>query len=332
LAKSYKFLYARTVDVIVDRSLLQWGDDWSQTIEQAVNETDFLLAFVTPLYLNSDSCRREIERFDATHSAPDDKGLILPLIWQPIDGVVPDGDPVKELILRHQYVNASALRDMDPTGVEYRQETERLAERLYDAITRREALTPDNTTGMTLPAPPLDAADDDEPDAFDLMAKVTDLQGCLEQDFSAFQAALEGLGGSLDAINPDRLSGPRAQAELHTAAIRTGPFAESLIKASSAMGLHWNELLDATRLLVDLMAAAESSDQSTITSTMSEALGSIIQQLHIPGQEATTRKMTQLGRLSKHLRPSVRAVASAFKAIDTIRDSAEVWLDQLNKT
>lgn len=50
-------------DVRIDRDL-EWGQNWRRTLSEDISASVFLIPFVTPLFLKSAECRREVLQFE----------------------------------------------------------------------------------------------------------------------------------------------------------------------------------------------------------------------------------------------------------------------------
>ena len=71
------------IDLIIDRVVLQRGDDWSTKPQEQVERTTFLLAMVTNRYLTSEACREEFLQFRAKTEAAGYNGLLTLLVDGP---------------------------------------------------------------------------------------------------------------------------------------------------------------------------------------------------------------------------------------------------------
>src|SRR5262245_19749146 len=54
---------ARSFAFFVDRKSIEWGDAWRARIADGLTDSAILITFLTPNYLASDECRKEIESF-----------------------------------------------------------------------------------------------------------------------------------------------------------------------------------------------------------------------------------------------------------------------------
>lgn len=121
------------LEFFVDRASLSWGDAWREKIDSALGEAPFFIAIVTPKYLKSPECRRELLSFVGKAKSRGCEALFLPILYVDVPGLVEDSaDEVLALIARTQYVTWTALRlkaSDDPAALEA---VNKLALRLMD--------------------------------------------------------------------------------------------------------------------------------------------------------------------------------------------------------
>ncbi|MCL2489960.1 MAG: DUF4143 domain-containing protein [Propionibacteriaceae bacterium] len=317
LAQTYEFLFARNVRIEYDEKLLRWGQRWETGLDDAISDTGFLLAFITPRYLVSESCRDEITKFDASHH---DDGLLLPLIWVPIDGkqIVQDDDPVMRLIARHQYEDGTALGDLDPMSAGYRTELQRLAQRLHETITSRERIS--------TPVPVDVVDDDDAPGLIDHLAEIRGRQGELDEAVREFGDTFQAMADLVGTINADNLQGKHMNAELARFRSQAEGVVTALDASSSALAAKWDQTLTLLRRI------SEEYPQFDPTADVPAQLRDVllpISMMSVPSQDEVVAQLRVLGQLSRFLRPTTRAIEKALRTVDGVRDSCANWLNEL---
>ncbi|WP_420879565.1 toll/interleukin-1 receptor domain-containing protein [Rhodococcus sp. (in: high G+C Gram-positive bacteria)] len=133
LKEEYEFLTGSSLELFVDRHDLAWGAKWRVTIDDALTATSFLIAIVTPRFLASDECRRELLIFAANAKARDVPELLLPILYANVDDLTEDSkDEVRRVIAGSQYVDFTKLRVKDQKSEEYLTAVAELAERLIE--------------------------------------------------------------------------------------------------------------------------------------------------------------------------------------------------------
>jgi hypothetical protein len=99
------------MDLFVDRTEIDWGELWRDRIDNAIGETPFFIAIVTPKFLASVECRRELLAFSRESKSRGVDKLLLPIVYVDIPDLdESSSDEVVALIAKTQWVDWSALR------------------------------------------------------------------------------------------------------------------------------------------------------------------------------------------------------------------------------
>lgn len=124
---------ADELQFFVDRSALSWGDLWRERIDHALGDVPFFIAVVTPKYVKSPECRRELIAFSSAAKSRGFDRLLLPILYVPVDGLSEDSDDeVLALIARTQYVSWVDLRLLAPDDPRVLSAISELATRLKE--------------------------------------------------------------------------------------------------------------------------------------------------------------------------------------------------------
>ena len=118
LAKDLQLKVGRQqVKIFQDVATIQHGQDWEKAIRAALNETSFLIPILTPAFLQSEWCCREVMHFHEREKTLGRDDLIFPLLYV---GITPDRpgacfDPkALEVLRRHQWIDFTKLRTRNP--------------------------------------------------------------------------------------------------------------------------------------------------------------------------------------------------------------------------
>lgn len=141
------------LELFTDRGSLKWGDVWRDRIDSALGQAPFFIAIVTPKFVRSEECRRELLAFNGATSDGARNKLLLPILYIPVEGLKEDSDDeVLALIARTQYFDFTKLRLKSPADPDVLQAVNDLALRLRDlrdevagAKSAEEAKTEDET-------------------------------------------------------------------------------------------------------------------------------------------------------------------------------------------
>jgi cobaltochelatase CobT len=121
------------VSIWRDREEIKGGDNWRETIEQQLRDSDILIAFITPSYLNSRFCRQEITQFLDKEKDQKRKGLIVPIIYLGSEEHLTDNDLGREIVSRRGF-DWRALRFEPFTSSRLKREIEKTATAIGKAL------------------------------------------------------------------------------------------------------------------------------------------------------------------------------------------------------
>ncbi len=119
---------------------LQWGQNWQQRIEDALDEILFLIPIITPSFFFSDACRSELERFVRREKKLDREDLILPVYFVETDLLsdpeLRETDELAKVIAARQYIDWRDLRFEPFTNPQVRKALAQLAVQVKHALPR----------------------------------------------------------------------------------------------------------------------------------------------------------------------------------------------------
>ncbi|MGQ5694433.1 toll/interleukin-1 receptor domain-containing protein [Rhodococcus erythropolis] len=188
LQKEFASLTARSIEMFVDRKDIAWGAKWKVTIDDALTETTFFIAIVTPRYLQSEQCRREILLFTKNAQEREVPELLLPILYFPVDDLVEEStDKVRSAIAAAHYERFDQLRLEDEDSKLYRTAVNKLALRLIDIaseVANRPEIIPSATTETA-------SSDDSPDDEYDDSPGLIDAIFSVEELFPEWQNTLE---------------------------------------------------------------------------------------------------------------------------------------------
>lgn len=135
IVEEYAFQFGGTLGLFVDKESINWGDDWRRVLDQNIAKANIIIPAVTPQYVLSEQCRKELLEFNSRVSESSGN-VILPLIWQDIDAVngVDHKDPVWTIAHGHQWLSVMDLQYLSPSSAEYKQRVAAIVVRLHKVI------------------------------------------------------------------------------------------------------------------------------------------------------------------------------------------------------
>ena len=103
----------KKLTVFLDQSHLSGGDPWSEALEREVRDADVLVLLLSPLWIASEWCRKELRLYLDHSQALDRDRPIIPLLWEetePGDARTDEQVELLELIRSRQIVPWVELR------------------------------------------------------------------------------------------------------------------------------------------------------------------------------------------------------------------------------
>ena len=147
----------RPMKVFHDRSDIEWGDAWKRKIDDAIGTVAFFVPVITPSFLASAECRRELESFRQRERMVGRDDLILPIYYidVPAQGTVAQAgdDGIVTLLKARQYVDWRPLRHRSLRSAKGRQAVTELARRFLLAAQRVGSPAPSEPHGTFAPSP-----------------------------------------------------------------------------------------------------------------------------------------------------------------------------------
>ncbi|WP_328651429.1 toll/interleukin-1 receptor domain-containing protein [Micromonospora sp. NBC_00330] len=136
LADEYSLITGQELGIFVDRTAMQWGEEWRRRIDDTLDAVSFFIPIVTPRYFTRTECRKELIAF---HSSAQNLGaseLLLPILYAPIPEFGSSNpDELIVLASRYQYVDWRDYRLTGGGSPQYRRAVHELAQRLFDLST-----------------------------------------------------------------------------------------------------------------------------------------------------------------------------------------------------
>ncbi|MBV7701009.1 toll/interleukin-1 receptor domain-containing protein [Streptomyces sp. TRM70350] len=199
IANEFEGITADEFDVFIDKKDIRWGDEWRKRIDSALTGSTFFMPIITPRFLKSEECRREILTFIGHAKSLGLQELLLPILYFDVPQLrEPDSsDEVVALIAERQYMDWTKLRLEDEDSPAYRKEVNRLAARLVEIIEQTAEVEP---PPILLP----DSTDtDDEPGMLELMADAESALPGWAQVMEDFNVTVREVGERVTRANEE---------------------------------------------------------------------------------------------------------------------------------
>ena len=136
---------SQTVKIFQDVAAIKHGEDWEKAIHAALDQSSFLIPIITPAFLESEWCCREVLHFHARAQALGRDDLIFPVHYVDSDpdraGVCHDPEALA-VLRRHQWIDFRALRIRNPDSEAAAAVLDTFTDSIRDALRRAVVLAP----------------------------------------------------------------------------------------------------------------------------------------------------------------------------------------------
>ncbi|MFA5111412.1 MAG: TIR domain-containing protein [Desulfobaccales bacterium] len=131
--------------VFFDRASIDWGDAWKACIDLNLTKSSILIPIVTPFYLSSEECRKELEQF---LSLPEGEHWLLPIYYREVTDFDTRDDAVSRAVRKHQWDDWRELRTTGRASAKVRKAIEKPAKRIRDLL--QTARLPDQSSPVVV--------------------------------------------------------------------------------------------------------------------------------------------------------------------------------------
>jgi len=144
IVDQYELITGDKIELFLDKDDIKWGDNWKDKIDRNLDSIAFFIPVITPRYLMSVECRREMQYF---MSRAIDKGiseLLLPLLYIKIQQITEskNEDELIKKIKDTQYEDWTDIRFFDIMSEGYRRAVNNLVKKLVE-INRKLEISED---------------------------------------------------------------------------------------------------------------------------------------------------------------------------------------------
>ena len=159
IASAFEMITGELLEIFLDKKSIEWGDAWRSRLDSALTGTTFLIPVVTPKFLKSQECRREVIKFSGHAASLGLDELLLPIHYVNVPQLAQgaEGEPadeVVELIARRQWVDWRELRLEDEDSPVYRQAVHKLALKISEILESAPPARPVEMLQETTEEPP----------------------------------------------------------------------------------------------------------------------------------------------------------------------------------
>jgi len=140
LVEQYSLITGENIDLFLDKDNIKWGDKWKEKIDRDLTSTIFFMPIITPRYLLSTECVREMQYFLSKATSIGVRELVLALLYVDIPQLNDEKnqDALINTIRGFQYEDWREIRFSNTNSEQYRIAVYRLAKRLVEINSKIE--------------------------------------------------------------------------------------------------------------------------------------------------------------------------------------------------
>nr|WP_236023523.1 TIR domain-containing protein [Bifidobacterium miconis] len=330
IVQSYEYQTGKKLHLFMDTEI-QWGSDWQKILDDNIAKANILLVAVTPMYLKSDPCRKELLEFD-TRAGQNSGNKILSMIWQNID-VIPDNgtDPVRNIIQSRQFISVEDLA-YEPTNTRsYKQRVSEIASALQKTVAEQNEKI-DQTLDHVTRAVKDESSSNNDADYLSMLAKAEESSDSIQADITDFTQSLNNIMNRLNA-NPLPKNTPatgmiswgnRISSESHDDI-------EKLDASIRRISATWDNYYVALQLYIDQIASMPmGSLRNQQIDMMMNNLDQLSNMFTVPaGVQQAIDMLRVLGNLIRPVRPVTASITDALTFFSSIRTQAKSLRNRL---
>jgi TIR domain len=149
LAAEYALLTGEELQLFVDRTSIEWGDEWRRRIDNALAETTFFIPVITPRYFKRDECRTELLTFVGQAESLGFGQLVLPILYIDVEDLSSEHeDQAVAVVAQTQYEKWTDLRLVSADSDEHRAAVNRLAQKIANVTGELEQVKRKRETSL----------------------------------------------------------------------------------------------------------------------------------------------------------------------------------------
>ncbi|OZG62108.1 ATPase, AAA superfamily [Bifidobacterium hapali] len=325
LVKAYEYQTGRKLHLFVDTDI-HWGENWQKTLNTNISKANILLAAVTPMYLKSDACRKELLDFNARTSS-NHGNKILSMIWQNLDNLPDKGqDPVRNIIRERQFISVEDLAYEPSDTPNYKKRLAEIASKLQVTIKEQNSqidkVTSVDNSNKEVGKDYLSSLSEAEKSAANMSAYVTDFTQSLNNLLNRLKDnQVPKNPSATDLVNWSNRITTESQKDIHTL--------DASIEHISEI---WNQYYIALKLYTDQIESMPSGAlRNQQINAMKNNLDQLIQSFTIPDEiYQTISIMNMFGNLVRPLLPVTTSISNAITFFSTLRTQTLSLRDRIN--
>jgi len=336
IVAQYQMRTNETIQVFLDKDVLQWGDDWESKIDGSLASVAFFIPVLTPRYFASPQCRRELNFFARRTTELGITQLLMPILYMDVPGLMDENptDPLMSLVRTFHWKDWQELRYADVTSSEYRRAVGELADRLVQANADAER---NEVVDAAIAVHESGTSDSEEAGFIELVAGAETAMPEWAQTVGALGREIEAIGSLMQEatseINTPRQGQPtfagrlavirKLSAELKTPASRIGDFGELFTQQLHDVDLGVREIL---KRIPDELALDNSGLETAVGFLVALRQMAIASDQGLGAMQGMIDSIAPIEKMSRDIRPPMRDLRHGLTLLLEGRDVINGWL------
>lgn len=326
IADQYEMKTGETLSIFTDRDV-KWGQSWENVLMSELETTAFLLSFVSPRYLKSPDCRKEVERF-ATAAEKASYKAILPILIQAIPQALQQDSLWKKLqSYQYEEVSVTDLRSENRQVLD--EVADKISTSLQQTVESRQELAATTSALQTRQKP-------DEPQTRitleEILEGIQEVSETFNADAETFGKEIDTLGNQLNQSIEAITVGEFKPAIIAKHARLLDPQANRLEDAASRLTNDWGMIRERINGSLEIGKDLSKIGEEDLLQDLSISLEQLATQTRVPELDTLKQVLPLLGRISRLLRPTEQSIMAALRALESIHTEVSALRDYANQS
>ncbi|MCH5676905.1 TIR domain-containing protein [Streptomyces gilvus] len=340
IASAFEMITGEPLEIFLDKRSIEWGDAWRARLDSALTGTTFLIPVVTPKFLKSQECRREVIKFAGHAASLGLDELLLPIHYVNVPQLTQgsDGQPIDEvveLISRRQWEDWRDLRLEDEDSPVYRQAVHKLALKIANVLETAPPVRP-------VELPQQEATAEEPPGFIEVMAEAETALPAWLEIVEKFAAVIQVIGAESswateEIANSDARGGGFA-GRMRVAEQLSTRLTEPVKQVDTLGSEYWSTLSSIDPGIIGFIRHAGESDLSTEDREAARDFFKEVKQLAAVTKETTAQlqdfsnNIGETARSSSRLRPQFRTIQAAVQKVIDSQTVLDEWTRMIDET
>jgi len=335
LSSEVKFQTGKDFPIFQDIQDIFVGENWRRTIHGSIDGSTFLLAIITPSFLQSSACRDEVKSFLQREATLNRDDLIIPILYSDAPGLHDSSDEIATELAARQYDDWRELRFVGLDSPAIREKLATLAAQI-SASFERTATHPVSISAVDAGVP--DEFGGDSPGFIELVAAAEEAMPQFAESVAVYAAALEDASQKMGEITAEieaavargKGSAARLTGARRLASALEGPTAE-MEEASQTYVEQLTRVDGGLRALIERVPELQDEEDIAAARELLEQLPRLEAAVSegMDGIAGFQNAIREAGQLSSTLRPIFRRMFASSQQLLDSRDVFTEWKEGL---